>query len=300
MNANTQILQPSQEVAHNTHALRRYSRQIPGKKGKSRKSRAPKSTIITMPIRGKMKSPREQDAKDKARRKQWMDAEIEKLIAEHLEKSGGDLMKAAGFWFEREEQKKRQPWPSLEEGEAFIEDMKKDILDPVKLQQEMEEEEEAVKRKPLLSRRRIRVRGLGGSKTAPATPSVNSKRQAGAAEQARHIPGAQQLANSTTFNLTTPMKTVVKPKPPSAASSKQPAPPTALRSAGMLSTPLTSTSPPPPPLEKQVLSSNGGRGKRKQTETKKLSSDLGVEWAVNVTETGHRPCVKRRQQNGSE
>ncbi|KAI1745545.1 hypothetical protein F4680DRAFT_402526 [Xylaria scruposa] len=254
-----------------------------------------------MPIRGKKKSQTEQEAKERARRKQWMDAEIEKLTAEYMEKSGGDLMKAAGFWFEREEQKGRQPWPALEEGEAFIENMKKDIFDTAQLQREMREEEEAVGRKPLLSRQRTRTQGLGGSKTAPAAPSVNPKRQAGAAEQSRHVPSATQLASSTAASFTTPTKTVVKPKTPPAASSRQPAPSNALRSAEMLSTPLISTSPLLPPPEKQVFPSNNGRkGKRRPTETKKLLSDLGAEWTVNVTETGHRPCVKRRRQNGSE
>ncbi|KAI0549525.1 hypothetical protein F4679DRAFT_546483 [Xylaria curta] len=253
-----------------------------------------------MSTRDKEKSQKEQEAKERTRRKQRMDTEIEKLTAEYMEKSGGDLMKAAGYWFEREEQKGRQPWPGLEEGEAFIEDMKKDILDPAQLQREMREEEEAVGRKPLLSRQRTRARGLGGSKTAPATPSVNPKRQAGAAERSRHMPWAKQLACSTAANLTTPTKTVVKPKTPAAASSKQPAPSNALQSAEMSSTPITSTSPPPPPSEKQVPPLNGRKGKRKPTETKKLLSDLGADWTINVTETGHRPCVKRRRQNGSE
>ncbi|KAI1751213.1 hypothetical protein F4782DRAFT_506304 [Xylaria castorea] len=248
-----------------------------------------------------MERQREQEAKDRARRKQWMDAEVEKLTAEYMEKGGGNLMKAAGFWFEREEQKKRQPWPGLEEGESFIENMKKDILDPVQLQREMAEEKEAAKRKPILNCRPSRARGLGGSKTVPAAPSVDSKRQARAAEQARRMPEAQQPASSTAINLTTPTKTIVNPKPPSAAaSSKQLAPSTALQSAEMLSAPLNSTSPPPHPPEQQVLPSSGRKRKRKLTEAKILLSDLWGDWAVSVTETGQRPCVKRRQYKESE
>ncbi|KAI0454472.1 hypothetical protein F5B21DRAFT_238410 [Xylaria acuta] len=305
MNASSQVLQPPQEQdAHDSHTLRRSSRRMAYSKHKSQKSTAPEPAITTPPIRGKKELLREQEAASRARRKQLIDAGVEKLTAEWMEKAGGDHNKAAGFWFEREEQKRRQPWPGLQEGEAFVEKMKKDILDPLQIQRQMEEQEDAEENATVRTRflpRRIRERRLAGSKTAAAAPSADSKRQAGPAEQARHMLETQQLPTSTALDLTAPTKTAVNPKPPLAASGKQLAPSTALQSAEMLSTPLTNTSPPPPRPEKQDLPTNSRKRKRNQTEAKKLLSDLGEEWAVSVTDTGHRPCVKKlRQQNGSE
>ncbi|KAI8955912.1 hypothetical protein F4801DRAFT_527339 [Xylaria longipes] len=292
MNASPQVLQPFQEIdAHNTHALRRSSRQMAHSQRTSRNQTAPKPTTTAPTTRKKKESLKEQEATSRARRKQLIDAGVEKLVAEYMEKAEGDHNKAAGFWFEREEQKRRQPWPGLIEGEAFIENMKKDILDPLEIERQMEEEEEAAERRAFSRRLFARARGLVASKTAPAAPSVDSKQQTPAE--------AQQLATLTTFDLTTRTKPVVNPKPPSAASSKQLAPSITLPSAKMLSTPLTNTLPQPSPSEKQVLPSN--KRKRKQTEAKKLLSELGGEWTVNVTDTGHRPCVKKpRHQNELE
>ncbi|KAI0485642.1 hypothetical protein F4859DRAFT_511837 [Xylaria cf. heliscus] len=249
--------------------------------------------LISATLPTKKDSLREQSAAGRARRKQWIDAGVDKLVAEYMEKSGGDLNKAAGFWFDREERKRQQPWPQLEEGEAFIDNMKKDILDPLQLRRQMEEEEYAKKRRPLLNRRLVRARGPRISETARVIPSVDCT-----VEQAHHMSEAQQPATSTTIGLTTIMTTVVDRKPPSAVSSKQLAPSTTSTSVEMLSTPLTNTSPSLSPLEKQAPPLSSKKRRRGQTEVKNLESDLGGKWKACVTDTGRRPCVKPRKQNG--
>ncbi|KAJ2994794.1 hypothetical protein NUW58_g1460 [Xylaria curta] len=52
--------------------------------------------------------------------------DVESLYNEWMEKAGGDHNKAAGFWFEKQEQKSQSLWPTLEKCEAFVEAMKKD------------------------------------------------------------------------------------------------------------------------------------------------------------------------------
>ncbi|KAH8157833.1 hypothetical protein CIB48_g10419 [Xylaria polymorpha] len=252
---------------------------------------APEPVITAPPIRGKRESPGKQEARNRARRKQWIDDGVEKLTAEYMEKAGGDFNKAARFWFDREERKRQLPWPGLEEGEAFIENMKEDILDPrqLQLQMEMEEgekeeqEQEARKRR---YRRFARGRGPGGSNTALEASLVNSERRVPASEQ----PEAQQKAAYDLATLTTLTKTVANPDPLLAASS-------ALQSVEMLSTPLTNTSLSLSLPGKQVLPSDR-RKRRRKTEVKNL--DLGEGWAASVTDKGHRSCVKHRREDELE
>ncbi|KAI0433237.1 hypothetical protein F5Y09DRAFT_299415 [Xylaria sp. FL1042] len=95
-------------------------------------------------------------AAERAHKKQIMDSAIEKLTAEYMEKSGGDLEKAAGFWFEREELKRRQPWPRLREAQTALEEMKKDALDPRELDEEIEREQEEMEKRRKRKRKRKR------------------------------------------------------------------------------------------------------------------------------------------------
>ncbi|GAW15717.1 hypothetical protein ANO14919_051360 [Xylariales sp. No.14919] len=100
-------------------------------------------TIQPLPTPGLRKTAAEQQmqeaAAERAHQKRLMDSGIARVTNEYMEESGGDLEKAAGLWIEREERKSQQPWPVLREYEAAVEAMKKDILDPKRIQQQIEE-----------------------------------------------------------------------------------------------------------------------------------------------------------------
>lgn len=110
-------------------------------------------------------------------RKEAVDTEVARVTAEYMDRARNDHMEAAGLWFERQEQKRDEPWPELERGEVFIAAMKKDILDPVALRRQLEEEEEEEakeeerrsKRRPRKFRqpRRGKVRGGSSSSLRP-------------------------------------------------------------------------------------------------------------------------------------
>ncbi len=166
-----------------------------------------------------------------------MNAEVAKVTTEYMKQSGGDLEKAAGFWFAREELKRRQPWPTLGEAQAAVENMKRGILDPKKLQLRMEEEEmekeekrkqkrkwkeekgeKAVKstQQSLGGDQYLRGRDLVSSRTAFATCFVYPESYM---RETRHRE-TSTLAQEDAL-LTSPMKTSINPKSASEVPDKQ-------------------------------------------------------------------------------
>ncbi|KAI1128219.1 hypothetical protein F5Y10DRAFT_179823 [Nemania abortiva] len=153
--------------------------------------------------------------------------ELPEQAAQWMRKAGGDHMKAAGFWFERQEKKGKEPWSQLEKGKAYLEEMKKVPLDPRALQREIEEEEaekeEAARRR--MRKRRCFRKDPVDSEAALLEPSVSSKQQTPAIEQTDHVPETQKPAPSTASQedqlLPVSTQTSEVPKPLSAALAKK-------------------------------------------------------------------------------
>ncbi|KAI1422785.1 hypothetical protein F5Y12DRAFT_596160 [Xylaria sp. FL1777] len=131
------VVYSNMQVPHQTS----QEQTIKQSKSQEPKGSIPKKTRLRKVPKTLQELQIEQQAAERAHRKEIMDAEVAKVTAQYMKKSGGDLEKAAGFWFDREELKRQQPWPALEEAKATIESMKKDILNPTMLQLQMEEEE---------------------------------------------------------------------------------------------------------------------------------------------------------------
>lgn len=244
------------------------------KKNQARKARIGKATTVLDP--GETLA-----GVGSSGRKKVIDAEVVGVTAEYMKRAGGDHMKAAGLWFEREEQKEHEPWAELERGEAFIEAMKKDILDPIALQLQQEEEEEAEearrsKRKSGVIRRPRPVKRRGGSSSS-LQPSVPKAAQEGSL-------------------LAAPKKTAGDPEPPLVIPAKQPASLAALEDVEPSSASTSKVTLPPTQPSDQDLPSETPRKRKRSTAADVLESALGKKWEAHVTDDGRRPCTRIRQE----
>ncbi|KAI0875373.1 hypothetical protein GGS24DRAFT_294358 [Hypoxylon argillaceum] len=100
---------------------------------------------------------------------------IKEMAAHHIDEADGDHNKASGFWYDREEQKARQPWPKLEQLKADIEETRKVPLDPIALQLEMEEDADAAREKLRTKRRFVPKKGFRSSKAVPSTAAEDDE-----------------------------------------------------------------------------------------------------------------------------
>lgn len=189
----------------------------------------------------------------RAGQKEAMDAEVARITAGYMERAGGDHMKAAGLWFEREERKRHEPWAELERGEAFIEAMKKDILDPVALRLQLEEEEEEAEEESRGKRRSKRIR-----------QSRRGKERGGPSSSLQ--PRLPKAAREGSL-LTAPKE------PPSVTPGKPLAPLAALEEVELVSEPTNKTTLLPTQPRDQGLPSETPRKRKRSTAPDILESD---------------------------
>jgi hypothetical protein len=283
-------------------------------------------TKSTAPKQGKGQEPKirkraidldkEREAPKRARPGEEIDAGAAKFLDGWMKKADGEFEKAMGFAAAAREQLSRRPWPSLEEGSAFIENMKKGTLDPQEVQRRMqeEEEEEEERRQRRRSRRTIRIRCLKGSKrstaTSTAASTVRSKpqklafKQEAAAEQMVYKPGLRHLERLPTLQeeeeqLTTRINISETSKSRSAARGNPLTSSNTLQNAKVLIAPANTAS--ATSSQSRTLdppSATSGRRTRTMAADD-LESNLGEKWKIHVTSNGRRPCVKSQHESKS-
>ncbi|KAI1115426.1 hypothetical protein F5Y14DRAFT_129101 [Nemania sp. NC0429] len=221
-------------------------------------------------------------------RKEAIDPEVAKVTAEYMGRAKGDHMKAAGFWFERTERKNDEPWAGLQRGEEFIEDMKKDILDPAELRRYLEEEEEEEEeRKRKQKSKRIRRR----------RHPPRAKEQGGSSSP--YMSRALKIAQEE------PLRTALKetsgdPGPSLMRSAQYPEILASLEDDMDLFTEPSNKDTPPPTQPKDHDPPPETPKKRKRSSGPEiLESDLGKGWDVHITDDGHRPCTRSQPANNS-
>ncbi|KAI0539337.1 hypothetical protein GGR58DRAFT_464691 [Xylaria digitata] len=260
------------------------------------------------------------EAAERAHRKQLMDARIARTTNSYIERAGGDLEKAAGFWFAREEQRRRMPWPVLNQYEAAVEAMKNKELDPQKLRrqtgqegkgakgEEKEEEEESKRPKTNISipmefpTSYMQVtRNLVSrvSKRKSESPTLRTKTSMDP-DSGPEVENRQELPDELQKDglIRDIMETLTESNLPSEAleaSNKQLASPAALQDIVLPSirkASLSSLSSPSPPT-RRTPSKGPLRAKKKR---KRADEDLGLgeAWTANFTNDGHRPCTRNR------
>ncbi|KAI3327680.1 hypothetical protein HD806DRAFT_331037 [Xylariaceae sp. AK1471] len=255
---------------------------------------------------------REREATKRARRNEEMDAGIANLLDEWMTKADGDLEKAMDIAAAAGEQFNQRPWPLLEESTAFIESMKKDILDPQELQRRMQKEEEEEEEQHQRRNRRVgRTRGRKSSKQSTAASMVRSEPQTLASEQVQaakplhYKPVTQQSELLPTTQeddeqLTTPTNTSGNSKSRAAARGKQMVSSTALQKAEMLMTSANTTQAPPAQSRTLDLPPAAPGKRTRKTAADDLETNLGEKWKVHVTSDGRRPCVKSQHESKSQ
>ncbi|KAI0799508.1 hypothetical protein GGR55DRAFT_668619 [Xylaria sp. FL0064] len=264
-------------------------------------------------------------AAERARKKKIIDAAIKKTTAEYMKKSGGDLEKAAGLWFERENLKSQQPWPTLQAAEAAVEQMKKATLDEAAAKQMKKDKLDTRKLGEGIEREQERMEETGewkqkAGKNIDAPKSMQRGFRPSLPEQDPASPNYIALGTSTQqfpesyvrgarrqepSNLTKThegstlgeeLASLVSSNRDTLSPGKELEPSTALRDTKVPSMPghpgwLSQ-------LREQGISSTLPNRRRRRKSYEGL--EVGEQWAARYNDEGRRPCVKRRQDQAPE
>ncbi|KAI1347219.1 hypothetical protein F5Y01DRAFT_249164 [Xylaria sp. FL0043] len=294
----------------------RNARQVESQKSEQH---SPKKTAPNKVRKTASEIERAHQAAERARRKKIMDAAIKRTTAKYMKKSGGDLEKAAGFWFERENLKSQQPWPTLQAAEAAVEQMKKATLDEAaakqmkkdaldvrkkgkRIEREQEEMEETGEWKqkagnnieaPKSMQQELRP-SLPGK--GPASPNYMALGTSTQQFPESYVRGARRQEPSDLTKthegstLDEELAPLVSSNRDALSPGKELEPSTALRDTKVPSMPgcpgwLFQ------PGEQGISSTLPNRRRRRKSYE---GLEMGEQWAARYNDEGRRPCVKRR------